>query len=45
MATDAEKGEKEEQYDIQYSEEYMLTDVEKSFILAAERGDLAGVRT
>ncbi|XP_073815658.1 transient receptor potential isoform X2 [Musca autumnalis] len=45
MATDPEKGEKEENYNIQFSEEYILTDIEKSFILAAERGDLAGVRT
>ncbi|XP_059218471.1 transient receptor potential protein [Stomoxys calcitrans] len=42
MSDDAEKG--EPQYDIQYAEEYMLTEIEKSFILAAERGDLQGVK-
>uniref|UniRef100_A0A1I8NT53 Transient receptor ion channel domain-containing protein n=1 Tax=Stomoxys calcitrans TaxID=35570 RepID=A0A1I8NT53_STOCA len=43
MAQDAEKG--EPQYDIQFAEEYILTDIEKSFILAAERGDLQGVKS
>ncbi|XP_075147986.1 transient receptor potential [Haematobia irritans] len=42
MADDAEKG--DPQYDIQFAEEYILTEIEKSFILAAERGDLQGVK-
>lgn len=44
MPDDPEKGEQEEHYDIQYAEEYILTDVEKAFILAGERGDIAGVK-
>lgn len=31
-------------YDLMMAEEYMLSDVEKNFILACERGDLPGVK-
>uniref|UniRef100_A0A1A9VFI0 Transient receptor ion channel domain-containing protein n=1 Tax=Glossina austeni TaxID=7395 RepID=A0A1A9VFI0_GLOAU len=42
---DPEKGEQQQQqYNIGSTEEYILTDVEKHFILAAERGDIAGVK-
>ncbi|XP_037884366.1 transient receptor potential protein isoform X1 [Glossina fuscipes] len=40
---DPEKGE-QPQYNIGSTEEYILTEVEKHFILAAERGDIAGVK-
>ncbi|TMW53463.1 hypothetical protein DOY81_001461 [Sarcophaga bullata] len=45
MADDAEKGKKdEENYNIQFADEYVLTDIEKSFILACERGDISGAK-
>lgn len=40
---DPEKGDVEE-YDIMSSDEYILNDVEKNFILAGERGDLQGIK-
>uniref|UniRef100_A0A1A9WYZ7 Transient receptor ion channel domain-containing protein n=1 Tax=Glossina brevipalpis TaxID=37001 RepID=A0A1A9WYZ7_9MUSC len=40
---DPEKG-GQNQFNIGSAEEYVLTDVEKHFILAAERGDIAGVK-
>ncbi|KNC32158.1 Transient receptor potential protein [Lucilia cuprina] len=45
MASDPEKGKNEEEnYNIQFADEYVLSDVEKSFLLACERGDIAGVK-
>lgn len=45
MATDAEKGEnKDQNYNIQFADEYVLSEVEKSFILACERGDISSVK-
>ncbi|XP_014094513.2 transient receptor potential protein [Bactrocera oleae] len=39
---DPEKGEPD--YNISMGEEYMLNEIEKNFILAAERGDIQGVK-
>ncbi|XP_039951711.1 transient receptor potential protein-like [Bactrocera tryoni] len=39
---DPEKG--EPNYNISMGEEYMLNEIEKNFILAAERGDIQGVK-
>ncbi|KAM7359756.1 transient receptor potential protein-like isoform 2-T2 [Cochliomyia hominivorax] len=45
MASDAEKGKNEEEnYNIQFGDEYILSEIEKSFILACERGDISGVK-
>ncbi|EDV90830.1 GH14354 [Drosophila grimshawi] len=45
METDAEKAAGSRlDYDLMMAEEYVLSDVEKNFILACERGDLAGVK-
>nr|CAB02410.1 Trp protein [Calliphora vicina] len=45
MATDPEKGKNEEEnYNIQFADEYVLTETEKTFILACERGDIASVK-
>lgn len=43
--TDAEKAAGSRlDYDLMMAEEYILSDVEKNFILACERGDLPGVK-
>lgn len=45
METDAEKAAGSRlDYDLMMAEEYILSDVEKNFILACERGDLPGVK-
>jgi len=45
METDAEKAAGSRlDYDLMMAEEYVLSDVEKNFILACERGDLPGVK-
>jgi len=43
--TDAEKAAGSRlDYDLMMAEEYILSEVEKNFILACERGDLPGVK-
>lgn len=41
---DPEKGYGQADYDVIMAEEYVLSEVEKNFILAGERGDISGVK-
>lgn len=45
MVTDLEKGGPDDDtYDIQFGDEYVLTNTEKTFLLACERGDISGAK-
>lgn len=43
MATDIEKA-PDDNYNIQFDDDYALTDLEKKFLLACERGDISGAK-